>query len=64
MKDGDRGWISVKALRELLIEIPGEYMVTPLNNNHLHVANSGRGKHLGDIDFITEKAKMKAGVDA
>jgi len=59
MKKGERGWISVAKLRELLIEVPGDRMVTPLDDNRLLVYDSTTKVDLGKIDFIEEKSQIK-----
>jgi len=58
MKVGSRGWMTVKKLRELLIEIPGDFMVTTLDDGVVHIADSERAVKQGIIDFKEEKAKM------
>ena len=57
MKDGTRGWISVKVLREMLIEVPGDTMMTPIGDNKLVLRDSKRNANRGEIDLITEKLK-------
>lgn len=59
MKDGSRGWMTVKELRNLLIEVPGDYMVLPYEEKQLYITDSTRKKNLGVVDFIDEKVKMK-----
>jgi len=59
MKKGTRGWISVAKLRELLIEVPGDRMVTPVNDDRLAVYDSGTKVDLGKIDFLEEKSQIK-----
>jgi len=59
MKDGTRGWMTVGQLREMLIEIPGECMLTPLEDNKLHISSLDRKNKVGQIDFIKEVAVME-----
>ena len=69
MKIDDRGWISVKKLRELLIEVPGDYLVTPYKDKLLYISDThtetGKPrKHVGDVEFMEEKVTYLAEKEA
>ena len=59
MKDGDRGWITVKLLRELLIDVPGDYTLTPVGEKKLLIRDATRKQERGEIDCQTEKLSLK-----
>lgn len=54
----DRGWISVAKLREILIEVPGDLMLTPDGTAKLHLATKDEFEKAGTIKLIDETAEL------
>lgn len=61
MKIGSRGWITVRELRNFLIELPGDWTVTPLKEHALHLAGDDKSTKMGEIDFSAEKVTLVEG---
>jgi hypothetical protein len=59
MKKGTRGWISVKNLRNELIELPPNWMITPLDDQKsLHIADVTTDETMAKYDLMTEKLTL------
>lgn len=59
MKDGSRGWISVKNLRNELIELPPDWMLSPKDDDKsLYIYDAERREEMGMYNLMTEKLTL------